>query len=208
MRASAFEFALAVDQQIEALPRQEFILRTGRAKRLQEELYPLSRLALNFKFPGVNVEVESFEDNGPTDGVIRFNGHSTHELHIQVTYVHSYEEALRRELLWKTGSTPVAGSIVREKLSGQIVAVNAIFPSEEQINQLATSIIELHLKKSAKRYPRGTILLIAFDDPTFYGQDLWRRLFAAIDERGGLSGGGFADVHIFNCGTNDLQTDA
>jgi len=47
-------------------------------------------------------------------------------------------------------------------------------------------------------------LLIAFEDPTFFGQSLWRQLLAAIDQRGGLSDGSFAEVHVFNCGTNDL----
>lgn len=207
MKGSALEFALAVDQQIAALPREAFYRRTGRSKRLQEELYPLSRFALHLMHPGVTVQVEAFENDGPIDGVIRFSDSDTRELRIEVTYIHSYEAALRRELLWTTGSTPVAGSIHRDKSSGKIVAISSAVPTDEEIDQLAADIVELYSKKRSKNYARGTILLITFEDPTFFGQSLWRQLLAAVDQRGGLSDGSFAEVHVFNCGTNDLLTD-
>jgi len=204
MRAPVFEFALEVDRQIEALTREQFHLRTGRAKRLLEELFPLSRFALRLKYPGAQLEVEAFEDDGPLDGVLRWTGNSTSELPVEVTYVHSYEEALRRELFWKAGSTPGAGPIYRDKATGEIVAVNALVPTGEEITRLAASIVDLFKKKCSKQYSRGTLLLIAFDDPTFFGFDLWRPLFAAIEERGGLIGG-FGEVYILNCGSNEQQ---
>ena len=51
MRAPVFEFALEVDRQIASLSREELRMRTGRAKRLLEELFPLSRFALRMKLP-------------------------------------------------------------------------------------------------------------------------------------------------------------
>jgi hypothetical protein len=208
MRLPAFEFAQAVDKEIKALPREAYYLRTGRSKRLQEELYPLSRFALHLVYPGVSVEVEAFEDDGPCDGLICFGGSDRRELRIEVTYVHSYEAALRRELLWKTGSTPGAGPIHRDRTSNQIIARIALIPTAEEIGKLASDIITLHAKKCAKGYERGTILIIAFDDPTFFGRTLWRQLLTAIEKLGELSGGGFSEVHLFNCGSNELQTDA
>lgn len=203
MNGSAFEFAFAIDQEIESLSREAIIRHNGRAKRLLEELYPLSRFALHMVSPGNHVQIEAFENSGPIDGAIWFGNNDKHKHWIEVTYIRSPEDALRDELLWKTGSAPGRGHILRDK--GQIIAVNAV-PSRGEIGKLAAKIMENYSKKCLKKYAKGTILLIAFDDPTIFGQSTWRQLFTEIVKRGGLSGGGFADVHIFNCGTNDLLT--
>jgi hypothetical protein len=204
MRNSVFDFALEVDRQISTLTREQFYLRTGRAKRLLEELYPLSRFALRLKYPGNDPEVEAFEDDGPLDGVVHWGGVPASQLKVEVTYVHSYQKALRDELLFSTGSTPGTGPIYRDKKTGNIVATSAVVPTAEEIAQLAAAIVERFRKKRAKPYPRGTALLIAFDDPTFWGSDLWGQLIASIKAQGGLEGG-FEEVHIFNCGSNELQ---
>ncbi len=208
MRALVFEFALLVDQQIAALSREEYTLRIGRAKHLLEELYPLSRFALSLKFPRSNIEVEAFENDDPVDGVIRFIDTQSSELLVEVTYVHSYEDALRRELMWKTGSTPVAGRIFRNKSSGDIVALNELETYKMEVDRLAGSIVALHAKKCMKQYPRGTNLLIAFEDPTFFGHETWRELLAKVKKQTDLSGGNFSDVHMINCGTNDILSNA
>ena len=205
MRGSVFEFALEVDRQIQALTREQFHLRTGRAKRLLEELFPLSRFALRLKYPVNNPEVEAFEDDGPLDGAIHWGREPASQLNVEVTYVHSYEEALRRELMWTTGSTPGAGPIYRNKATGEILATGTLVPTAEEVAQLATAIVERFKKKCTKPYPKGTTLLIAFDDPTFFGFGLWCQLFSAIEAQGGLESG-FGEVHIFNCGSNELQT--
>jgi hypothetical protein len=204
MRNSVFDFAAEVDRQISTLTREQFYLRRGTAKRLLEELYPLSRLALRLKYPGNDPEVEAFENDGPLDGVIHWGGVHASQLNVEVTYVHSYPKALRDELLFATGSTPGAGPIYRDKKTGNIVATSAIVPTDEEITQLAVAIVERFKKKRAKPYPSGTALLIAFDDPTFWGSDLWGQLITSISTQGGLEGG-FEEVHIFNCGSNELQ---
>jgi hypothetical protein len=168
MKVSALEFASTIDQQITALSREELLLRKGRAKRLQEELYPISRFALTLLHPGVSVEIEAFENDGPIDAIIRFNNSDLRQLRIEATYVYSHEAALRNELLWKTGSTPGGGSIYRNKLSGEIVAINELISTSEEIGQLANGIINLHSKKCTKKYPPYTILLIAFEEPSFF----------------------------------------
>jgi len=207
MRAPVFEFALEVDRQIASLSREEFHLRTGRAKRLLEELFPLSRFALRMKYPGNNVEVEAYEDDGPLDGTIHWGGTPPSKLNVEVTCVHSYEEALRSELMWSTGSTPGAGPIYRDKRSGKIVAESVLVPTAEEMSKLGAAIVERFRKKCAKPYPKGTLLLVAFDDPTFFGFDLWRQLFAAMQEHGGLVGWP-GEVHIMNCGSNETQAAA
>jgi hypothetical protein len=204
MRNSVLDFAVEVDHQISTLTREQFYLRTGRAKRLLEELYPLSRFALRLKYPGNDPEVEAFEDDGPVDGVVHWGGIPSSQLYVEVTYVHSYPKALREELLFTTGSTPGAGAIYRDKKTGKIVATSALVPTAEEIAQLAVAIAERFRKKRAKSYPRGTALLIAFDGPIFWGSDLWCKLISAIKAQGGLEGG-FEEVNIFNCGSNELH---
>lgn len=208
MRLPAFEFAQAVDDAIVALSREDYYLRKGRAKRLLEELYPLSRFALHLVHPGSRIEVEAPEDSGPYDGLIHRGPAPGSTLSVQVTYVHSYEEALRRELLFKTGSVPVTGPIHRDKTTGQIVARSEPVPIDEEVDRLASAIVALHEQKSKKSYKRGTILLVAFDDPTFWGRNLWGSLIAAVNGKSDLTGGGFSEVHFFNCGSNELQADA
>ena len=206
LRASVFDFAAEVDRQIAQLTREEIHRRRGRAKRLIEEHYPLSRFAPHCKYPETELEVEAFEDDGPLDGVIRFSGNRQSEFHVEVTYVHSYEEALRRELLWTTGSTPAVGRIFRDKVTRKIVASQGLETAEQEANRLATAIIELFNKKRVKKYKRGTMLLIAIDDPTFFSHRCWNPLIAALKKHGGLSGT-FGEVHLFNCATNELQID-
>jgi hypothetical protein len=207
MRLPAFEFAQAVDEAIVALPREDYYLRKGRAKRLLEELYPLSRFALHLVHPGSRIEVEAPEDDGPYDGLIHRGEQLESTLSVQVTYVHSYEEALRRELLWKTGSAPGTGPIRRDKATREIVATNQLVSVEQEIDRLASDIVALHEKKCKKGYRRGAILIVAFDDPTFWGRHLWAMLIAAVNAKSNLRGGGFSEVHFFNCGSNELQAD-
>ena len=126
MRGSVFEFAVEVDRQIGVLTRERFHLRTGRAKRLLEELCPLSRFALRLKYPGNDPEVEAFKDDGPLDGAIDWGDKQASQLNVEVMYVHSYQEALRSELMWTTGSTPGAGIIYRDKETGKIVQLDRL----------------------------------------------------------------------------------
>lgn len=71
MKDTAYSFAQKVDDQLEATSSSDYHLRTGRIKLLREELYPISRLALQLKQPGLKVEVEAFENNDAADGHIR-----------------------------------------------------------------------------------------------------------------------------------------
>lgn len=206
LRAPVFDFAAEVDRQMAQLTREQIDLRQGRAKLLIEELYPLSRFALHCKYPGTEVEVEAFEDTSPLDGIIRFSGNRQSEFHVEVTYVHAYEDALRRELLWTTGSAPAVGPIFRDKATRKIIAIQGRETAEEEADRFAAAIIEAFNKKRAKNYKRGTMLLIVIDEPTFFSHRSWTPLMAAIERHGGLSGA-FGEVSLFNCATNELQID-
>ena len=94
MRDTALSFFAAVEQRIQALSAEEFHRRQGDAKVLLEEWYPISRLALHLKQPGLEIQVEAFGDSGVADGRIEELGFRERLFDVQVTYVEDYEVAL------------------------------------------------------------------------------------------------------------------
>ena len=208
MHHHVYAFAEAVDRQIEQLPRDDYFRRVGRAKPLLEELMPLSRLALHFAFPGLAVEVESFENDGPVDGRITASGYKNFSYDVEVTFARTYEEALRSELALAQRIIPGAGPIHRDKVAGGVVAEYGSLNHGEHIESVASALFDLYSKKIAKSYPIGTILLIAFDEVAIYGFADWTRLTRALAIKGQLLAGPFRGIYLFNCATNELQTAA
>lgn len=207
MKLSAYVFANEVDRQIEVLSSDGYFLRprTTRGKVLQEELLPISRLALHLKQPGLEVEVEAFENNGEADGHIQITGFREQEFNVQVTYDFTYKESLRNELLVSKGVAPGAGDIHRDKKTKEVIAIMAATDTDEHIGRVSQSVMFLFQKKIEKRYSRNTTLIIAFDAVKLYGSSNWCRLFASLKQAGGLSGSNFIAVYLFNSATNELQ---
>jgi hypothetical protein len=205
MKDTAYPFASEVDRQIESLSKADYLMRRDRGKVLVEELLPISRLALHLKQPGLEVEVEAFENDGEADGHIRVTGFREQEFNVQVTCAFTYEESMRRELLVTKGSTPGAGDIYRDRKTKQIVATMAATDTDEHISRVSRSVVELYKKKAAKTYSKDTALIIAFDAIKLYGRYNWNQLFASLEKEGGFSGSGFIAIYLFNTATNELQ---
>jgi hypothetical protein len=207
MKGMVYEFASKVDNLIASLSKEDFCLRNKNtnAKRLIEELFPISRFALKLAHPGYDVFVEAHENSGPVDGTIILGKDNDRKFFVEVTYIYSYKESMRNELLLKTGTTPVFGEIKRDKASGDVIAESTIHTIEALLNQLAANIIERYSDKCKKNYPKGTFLIIAFDDPTIFGFGFWSQLLKEIDKQGGLSDGDFTEVNLLNCATNEMQ---
>ncbi|WP_018606585.1 hypothetical protein [Uliginosibacterium gangwonense] len=183
MHGSALSFAAEVEHQIEALSNEDYHKRRGRSKLLLEEWYPISRLALHLKQPGLHIEVQAFGDDGVADGRITQKGFRERIFDIQVTFVDDYEEALRRELLQSQGIAPGAGPIARSKQSRAIIATPVVVDYDDEINKTAAGIAERFQKKIKISYSTGTVLLIAFDSVTLLGRSAWNKLFAAVDKK-------------------------
>ena len=206
MKAQAYEFALMVDRQIEALSNEDFHRRVGRSKKLQEELYPLSRLGLHFKQPGLEVEVEGFENSGLPDGKIVVTGFFPRAFEVQLTYAdYGHVEALRAELLVSEGFAPGAGPIQKDRRSGQIVATMQAVDQGEHIDRIASAVMERFRDKVGKPYADGTVLLIAFDDVKLHGRRNWEQLFLKLEGEIVTSGTPFAAVYLFNGEKNELR---
>lgn len=204
MRGTALSFAAEVERQIHALSVQEFHRKRGHAKVLLEEWYPISRLALHHKQPGLDVHVEAFADSGGPDGRIEESGFRTRTFDVQVTYVDNYEGSLRRELMYQQGCAPGAGPIQRNNASGTIDATMAAIDFDHNLKQAAAGIAERFSNKAAKPYPANTVLLIAFDDMTVLGFSMWQELLALTQARVTLTSGSFRAVYVINCATNEL----
>jgi hypothetical protein len=204
MMLSAYEFAKNVELQIEALARDEHLRHSGIGKLLLEEWYPIGRLGLHLKQPGLQVDVEAFGDSGVADGHIVESGFRDREFDVQVTYMYSYDEELRRELMVKQGYSPGAGPISRDKKSGDVVATGASVDLDHNITQTACAIAVLFGKKAAKLYPSDTALIIAFDDMTLRGWVMWETLLALATSKVNFNDSKFQSVFILNCATNEL----
>lgn len=206
MKRSAYEFAQESEQRILALSNSEFHERPRHAKRLIEEVYPLSRLALRFQQVGTDVEVESFENSDQADGHIWIEGFSPRDFDVQVTYAgYDESEALRSQLLSRRDYAPGAGPIYKDKKTGEIVAEMQAEDIDGPIKRVAASIRKRFLAKAAKGYPSETVLLIAFDDIKLQGRFWWKMLYEALDEAGGIQPGAFKQVYLFNGQSNELQ---
>lgn len=206
MKAAAYEFASLVDREIEALSTREYLRRAGRAKRLVEELYPLSRLGLHLKHPGLTVEVEAFEDSGGPDGLISIRGFQERTIEVQVTCAdYGYEEALRSELLVEKGACPGAGEIRRDKVAGAVVAVMGAVHSREYVQRIATAVIERLRAKALKQCDRSTALLIAFHEVKLYGWRDWEEVLSSTRDELDNSSIQFSEVYLFNGARNELR---
>lgn len=205
MKFDAFMFAREVDRQIEELSSDAYFRRIGRSKKLQEELLPISRLALQLKQPGLEVEVEAFENDGEADGHIRVTGFREQDFNVQVTCDVTYEESMRNELMASKGFAPGAGDIYRDKKSKEIITAMAATDIDEHIGRVSRSVMELFNKKMVKPYSKNTALIISFDAIKLQGSFNWCRLFTFLEQAGGLSGSDFIAVFLFNRASNELQ---
>lgn len=111
-RLGAFAFAHAVERRMAALERVALRERARLGKRLQEELYPLSRLALHLQRPGRPVQVQGCEDSGRADGQIWLGGHDRRKFEVQVTWAGNGDPQAALEPDW---IAPLAGR-VRQRL--------------------------------------------------------------------------------------------
>jgi len=204
VRASAYEFAARADARVESLSGADYRSHDGAAKCLLEEVLPLSRLGLYLKEPGLQVEVEAYENNGPSDGRVSITGYRAEVIDVQIVCDYSYEESLRAELLNRDGVAPGSGPIHRERRSGAIVATTMAEGIDEQFQRTAQDLIRLLRQKSLRRTGRQA-LLIAFDAMTLQRGYGWRPLYAALTREGGLSGSGFDTVYLFNGATSEIQ---
>jgi hypothetical protein len=200
-----YEYAEQIDRRIGALLPRDLIRKSRVAKRLLEELYPLGRLALQFKRPDVDVQVEAYENSGAADGKITLSGPYERVFEIQVTFVDSAEEALRRELLWKQGWTPGAGAIARKRNSREIEAEVGFQDVDQPIKDLGQSIVDLAEKKRDRDYGPDAILLVAFNDGFLQGWDAWQAIVSEVRTRGGVQLGCFDSVYLLNTASNELH---
>lgn len=145
-RQYAYSFARTADERLEEMTNSEFFERKNPHKKVIEEVYPLSRLALWFQKDGQEVEVEAFEDSLPRDGHIWVTGRGgldSFDFDVEIVVAgYSESEGLRDKALAKYGTVPLAGPIRRE--GGEYISEMQAedLYSIEPYKQLAASILE------------------------------------------------------------------
>lgn len=205
MKGNAYSFAQQVDQEIEALRENDYLRRKGRGKRLREELYPLSRLALHLKQPGLEIEIEAFEDDGPVDGHIRQSGFREQEFYVEVTSDYGYDESLRDELFVTEGFSWGAGEIYRDRTSRKVIASPGVVDHDAHFNNISKAVVRLFRNKTSISYPPNTILIISFDEISLQGYYGWNQMLSRIASEGGLSGSAFNSIYLLNIATNEFH---
>jgi len=189
MKSTAYEFARDVDEQIEALDRDDYLRHDKPAKLLLEEWYPISRLALHFKRPGLEVKVEAFEDNEAADGRIWMTGYLKEQFDIQVTCCFDGEEFDKMRNLAAEGSF-----------------VGSAREYDKHIKSVAEIVADRFQDKSSKfAYVSETILVISFSEARIYGLKGWDRLLCYVDNKGEISESDFESVYLFNAWKNEIQ---
>jgi hypothetical protein len=206
VKYSAYDFARACDARVAAVSAADYHMRRRPVKRLLEEVYPLSRLALLYQKAGAEVQVEAFENSSGTDGHIWVEGFAPSDFHVELTYAdYGRDDKLRSELLMHQGFAPGAGPIERDKKTKKIHATMEAEDTEAPIKKLGASVRKRFEQKAVKPYSTQTVLLIAFDLETLRGRGWWKLLFDAIDDAGGVRVGRFQRVYLFNWSSNELQ---
>jgi len=179
MRFTAYKFSEYVEQAIEELPGEVVRSKSTReAKRLIEEYRPLSRLALSFKCPGLEVEVETTAEGSEADGIIYESGFRDMVLNVQIAHSYDYEEALRMEHLNEHGHVPGAGSIYRDKKTKKIKAELSATNADVHFERVSSEIERLYILKIGKNYKTKMVLLISFFEFKLSGLPAWTRLYS------------------------------
>lgn len=205
MRCTAYKFSEYVEHAIEELPGEVVRTKSTReAKKLIEEYRPLSRLALFFKCPGLEVEVETTIEGSDADGIIYERGFRDGELHIQIAHSYDYEEALRMELLNEQGHAPGTGPIFRDKKTREIKVVLTATNTDENFDRVSAEIERLYNLKLGKNYKNKMVLLISFSEFKLSGLNSWVRLYNKLNHVFEESSSNFISVYLFNQSSNEI----
>ena len=203
--SSPYNFAQRTDDRIRSLKKADYLTHSNGAKVICEEVLAISRLGLYLKQPGLDINIESRENNDPIDGCITVKGFWEAEYNVEITCTYSYEESLRYELLVAKGVAPGHGSIERDRESRRILAETAATDIDAHIGNTAKAILERYRAKAVKKYPRNTILVVVFDEYNLYGLRQWCGLCSAIDDIGGLPKGSFEHIYLYNAASNEIH---
>ncbi len=206
MKYSAYHFSEYVEQELEKLPASVYRDKSTReAKKLIEEYLPLSKLALLFQRPGIEITVETTEDGCEADGIIYESGYKTDELHIQIAHGYDHEEALRIELLNSQGFSPGSGPIRRDKKTKKIIAEYSIVDFDDYFHRLKHEVIRLLELKYNKNYEKKMVLLISFSEVKFLGLPSWVKLYNMVSDTFKESHKRFQSVYLFNEASNEIH---
>jgi hypothetical protein len=162
---------------------------TKTEKRLIEELIPIARYVQARYREGLPIKVRWLSGSQPYDAVLLSSGAlvdhrmAPRKLLVEVTTsVHQSDYLRRRLLQGKGGSFGVKG-ISRDRKTGEITSKPHVYKNDENAADLAGQILERLRDKTAKKYPRGTVLIVQCQPNTGIVLDHeWNDAIARIKE--------------------------
>lgn len=208
MKMTAYEFAKNVDEKLKSIPAKDYRVRKTRdTKKILEEEFPLSKLALHLQKMGLEVEVclskEGKEEDG-SDGVIFQSGYRDRTLKVQIVSSFSEEEYLRMELLNKQGHAPGAGPINRNKKTKEIESELVATKYDQYIDDVTSIIVERYRKKVDRNYEGELTLLIVISEIKLVGIDSWCRIARNVRDLVSMDRKDFEHVFVFNSDSNEV----
>jgi len=136
------------------------------AKKLQEELFPITVFVQRRYDAGVRLKVRWLNGNQQHDAkVLCSGGYVDQELwpryiFLEVTTVAHEKDYLRRELLDTKGGSFGVGNIIRDKKTKEILNEPYVYKGREADENLLAGIRQAITKKATKTYPEDTILVV------------------------------------------------
>lgn len=139
---------------------------TKTAKRLIEELIPIARYVQARYREGRRIKVRWSSGSQSYDAILWSSGDlvrhrlAPRRLLVEVTTSIHQNEYLVRQQVHEQGVSFGAKSIWRDKKTRHIVSEPYVYTNDERGADLVSQILDRLKRKCAKRYPRGTVLII------------------------------------------------
>jgi len=138
-----------------------------REKRLLEELIPLARFVQSRYREGRRMRVRWFAGSQPYDAILTSSGGlvdhgmARRRQFVEITTCAHPNDYLVRESLETPGPTWSAKSTWRDRKTGRIRSEPYVYRNDERSADVAAQVVACLRKKSAKRYPAGTVLIVS-----------------------------------------------
>jgi hypothetical protein len=139
---------------------------TKTEKRLLEELIPIASYVQGRYRAGRSIKVRWFSGSQPFDAVLLSagalveHGACPRKLLVEVTTSVHPNEYLVRKLVDEQGYASGVKGTTRDRKTGKIDSKPYVYQNNERVMDLSNQILQCLQKKSAKKYPPGTVLIV------------------------------------------------
>jgi hypothetical protein len=156
-------------------------LRSDRAaKKLLEELLPITHYIRSIYREGRNVRVRWIDGNQSYDavilssGIIVENSPIKKRQYVEVTTAIHESEHLQRRILHEQGVVFGVRGISHDKKTRKLTSVPVAVDGEEHLDWLVSKVRKVIAKKCGIKYPKGTVLIVRCHPESLLYEHEWR----------------------------------